>query len=81
MQNKNPTRFYYKERIKKGYDKKTYPRLVLNILKVMENSTYIFTYWAPSLRKFLKKLSSHMWPIFTHVDPCMAHVYSYVNYE
>jgi hypothetical protein len=22
-----------------------------------------------------------MWPIFTHVDPCMAHVYSYVNYE
>jgi hypothetical protein len=56
MQNKNPTRFYCKEKIKQGYDKKTYPRLVFNILKVMRNSTFIYTYWAPRSSKFLKKL-------------------------
>jgi hypothetical protein len=37
MQNNNPTRFYYNEEIeiktKQGYDKKTYSKLVLNILK------------------------------------------------
>jgi hypothetical protein len=25
--NKNPTRFYYKEETKQGYDKKSYPKL------------------------------------------------------
>ncbi len=81
MQNKNPARFYCKEIIKQGYDKKNYLRLMLNTLKVMENSTFIYTYWAPSFKKFIKKLSIHMWSIFTHVSPCVAHVYSYVNYE
>jgi hypothetical protein len=40
------TRFYYKEKTKteQGYDKKTYPKLRLNILKVMGNFTFIYTY-------------------------------------
>ncbi len=71
MQNKNPTRFYYKEEIEQGHDKTTYPRLVLNKLKVMGNSTFIYNPWAPSSREFLKKLPMYMW---THVHPC-------VNYE
>jgi hypothetical protein len=56
MQNKNPMKFYCKEEIKieQGYDKKTYPKLVLNILKVMGNSPSKYTYWAPSSRKFFQ---------------------------
>jgi hypothetical protein len=42
MWNKYPTRFYCKEETKQGYDKKTYLKLVLNKLKVMENCTYIY---------------------------------------
>jgi uncharacterized protein (UPF0333 family) len=41
--NKNPTRFYCKKETKQNYDKKTYPKLVLNKPKVMENSTFIYT--------------------------------------
>ncbi len=66
--NKNKTRLW----------EETYPKLVLNKLKVMGNSTFIYTYWAHSLRKFLKKLPTymctHVWPMWTHVYPC-------VNYE
>jgi hypothetical protein len=40
---------------------------MLNILKVMKNSTSICTHWAPSLKKFFKKKSIYMWPMFTHV--------------
>jgi hypothetical protein len=47
---------------------------MLNKLKVMRKSTSIYTPWVPSSRKFLKKLSIYMWPMFTHVHPC-------VNYE
>ncbi len=36
--NKNPIRLYYKEETKQSYDKKTYPKLVLNRPKVMKNS-------------------------------------------
>jgi hypothetical protein len=35
--------------------------------KVMEN--YIYIYWAHSSRKFLKKFSTYMWPIFTQLWP------------
>jgi hypothetical protein len=35
---------------------KTYPKLVLNKLKVMEISTFIYTFWAPSSKKFFRKL-------------------------
>jgi hypothetical protein len=41
--NTNLTRFYYKEETKQGYDKKMYPKLMLNKLKVMGNSTSIYT--------------------------------------
>jgi hypothetical protein len=34
---------YCKEETKQGYDKKMYPKLVLNKLKVMGNSTSIYT--------------------------------------
>jgi hypothetical protein len=46
MQDKNSTRFYYKNetKIKQGCDKKTYPKLVLNRLKIMGNSTFIYTH-------------------------------------
>jgi hypothetical protein len=45
MQNKNPMIFYCKEiKTWQGYDKRTYPKLVLNILKIIENSTFIYTY-------------------------------------
>ncbi len=40
---------------------------MLNKLKVMKNSTYIYTPWAPSLRKLLKKLPIYM---CAHVRPC-----------
>jgi hypothetical protein len=40
---------------------------MLNKLKVMENFSFIYTYWAPSSKKFLKKLPTYMWPVFTHV--------------
>ncbi len=43
---------------------------MLNILKVMGNSTSIYTPWAPSSKKFFKKLLIYMWSMFTHVYPC-----------
>jgi hypothetical protein len=43
VQNKNPIRFYCKEETEQGYDKKTYLKLVLNILKTMGNSIFIYT--------------------------------------
>ncbi len=54
MQKKNPTRYYCKEEIKtkQGYDKKTCPKLMLNKLKVMKNSTSIYTPWAPNSNFF-----------------------------
>jgi ATP adenylyltransferase/5',5'''-P-1,P-4-tetraphosphate phosphorylase II len=52
VQYKNPTRFYCKEETKQGYDKKIYPKLVLNKLKVMGKSTFIYTYWALNSRNF-----------------------------
>jgi hypothetical protein len=62
MQNKNSTRFYVKKEIKtkQVYDKKMYPKLVLNKLKVIKNSTSIYTHWALDLRKLFKKLSIYI---------------------
>jgi hypothetical protein len=42
--NKNIIRFYCKEETLKSYDKKPYSKSVLNRLKVMKNSTFIYTY-------------------------------------
>jgi hypothetical protein len=52
------------------FDKKTYPKLMLNKLKVMGNSTSIYTPWAPNIRKFIKKLPIYMWPMFIHMCQC-----------
>jgi hypothetical protein len=41
--NKNPTTFYCKEEIKQGYEKKTYPKLVLNKFKINEKF-YLYLY-------------------------------------
>jgi len=51
----------------KGHDKDTYPKLVLNRLKVMGNSTCICTHWPFSSKTNLKKLSTYMCPMCTHV--------------
>jgi hypothetical protein len=61
--NKNPTRIYCNEETKQSYDKKTYPKLMLNKLKVMGNFTFIYTYWALTQRSFSKNFK------FT-CDPC-----------
>jgi hypothetical protein len=76
MQNKNQTTFYYKEeiKIKQSCDKKTYTKLLLKRPKVMGNFISIYTTWAPNSRKFLKNLPIYMWPMFTHVHPCVNYV-------
>jgi hypothetical protein len=50
-----------------GCDKKTYPKSMLNILKVIRNFTSTYTFWAPSSKNFFKKIIIYMWPMFTHV--------------
>jgi len=44
VRNKNLIIFYCKEEIKQTYDKKTYPKLVLNKLKVMRIFAVIYTH-------------------------------------
>ncbi len=44
VQNKNPIKFYCKEETKQGYDKKMYPKLVLNRLKIMGTFTIVYIY-------------------------------------
>ncbi len=53
MQNKNATRFYCSKetRTKQGYNTKTYPKLMLNILEIIGNFTFIYTYWVPLGKK------------------------------
>ncbi len=65
--NKEPTIFYCKKETEQSYDKKTYLKLVLNKREVIENSTSIYTPWAPNSRKIFKKLPIYMWPMCTHV--------------
>jgi len=74
MKNKNPTRYYCMEKTKtkQGYDKEMYPKLVLNKLKVMGNSDSIYIYSAFNSRMFHKKILTYMWPMFTHVHPCVS---------
>jgi len=59
-------------KIKQGYDKKRYPKLVLNKLKVMGNFTSIYTPWAPNSKKFLKNFLIYMWPMFIDVRQCAS---------
>jgi hypothetical protein len=53
VQDKNPIRFYSKNetRTNKVVTKKTYPKLVLNKLKVIKSPTSIYTPWAPNSKK------------------------------
>ncbi len=53
----------------KAMTKQMYPKLVFNKQKKGGNSSYIYTYWAHSSRKFLKKFSTYMWPMFTQMWP------------
>jgi hypothetical protein len=48
------------KKTKQGYDKRMYPKLVLNKLKAMDNFTAIYIHWAPSSKKFPMKLSTYM---------------------
>ncbi len=60
--NKNKTRLWQKK----------IPKLVLNILKVMGNSTFIYTYWAHNSNNFFKKTSNLN---VAHVHSCVTHVW------
>jgi hypothetical protein len=78
MQNKNPMIFYCKKEIKtwQGYDKRMRPKLVLNKLKVIENSTFIYTYSTLGSRNFSKKTSNlHV----AHVRPCVPICELWIN--
>jgi hypothetical protein len=46
---------HQKNNKKESYDKKTYPKLVLNKLKVRENYMSMYTHWASSSKSLLKK--------------------------
>jgi hypothetical protein len=46
---------------------KMYPKLMLNKLKVMGNIFFIYDHLAPSSKKYFKKISIYMWPMFTRL--------------
>lgn len=43
------------------------PQIGVEKLEIMWDSISIYTHWAPSSKKFFKKLSTFMWPMFIHV--------------
>jgi hypothetical protein len=53
--------------IEQYHDKDMFPKLVLNKLKLIWDSTFIYTHYASNSKNFLKKLSTYMWPMFIHV--------------
>jgi hypothetical protein len=67
MQTKIQQDFIAKKKQNKDTTRNCIQKLLLNKLKVMGNSTFIYTYQAPSSKKFFNKLPTHMWPMFTHV--------------
>jgi hypothetical protein len=44
---------------------------MLNKLKVMWDSTSIYTHWAPSSKKLFKKISTYMCPNSPMCNPCL----------
>jgi hypothetical protein len=50
-------------KIEKGYDNKLYQKLMLNISKVIEGPTSIYTPWGLNSRKPPWKLRPHVWPM------------------
>ncbi len=69
MHDVNAKGLYYKnmKRKEQNHDKDTYLKLMLNRLKVIWDFIFIYTHWAPNLKKLLKKLPTYMWPMFIHV--------------
>jgi hypothetical protein len=61
------------------WQKKIYPKLMLNKLKV--KGILFLLYSLDTYFKEIFQLPIHMWPIFTHVHLCVAHVHPCVNYE
>jgi len=53
---------------KNKHDKKRYPKLILNILKVMGNFIFIYTPWVLSSNLFLRGFQSTCDP---YVHPCV----------
>jgi hypothetical protein len=56
MRNKNLLQRRNKARLRQ----ENVPKLMLNKLNVKGNSTSIYTYWAPSSKKFKKKFPTYM---------------------
>jgi hypothetical protein len=54
------------------HNKDMYPKLVLNKLKIIWDSTFIYTHYVPNLEKLHKKLSAYLWPMFIHVQQCVV---------
>ncbi len=76
---KNSIGFYWKNkiRIEQDHNKKMYPKLMLSRLKVIGNSTPIYTFWAHGSKKYYFFFQPTC-------GPCSfmcAHVYPYVNYK
>ncbi len=67
--NVNAKGFCYKNMTitKQDHHKDMYLKLMLNTLKIMWDFTSIYTHWALSSMKLLKKLPTYMWPMFIHV--------------
>jgi len=57
-------------KIEQDHNKDTYPKVMLNKLKVMWDFTFIYTHCTPNLKKILKELPTYMWPMFPMCDPC-----------
>jgi hypothetical protein len=60
------------QKYNKDVTKKMYPKLMLNIVKVMCDFTFIYTHWAPTLENFLKT-TSNLHVAYVHL--CMTHVH------
>jgi hypothetical protein len=72
VQNKNPTRFIAKKKQKQNKVMiRNELKTIVEQTKGCANSTFIYTPWAPSSKTLLKKLSIYMWPMFTHMHPCL----------
>jgi hypothetical protein len=59
------------------WQKKTYPKLMLNELKVMGNSIFVYTHWHLIQEIFFKNFQPTCGPY----SPMCAHAYPCVNYD
>jgi hypothetical protein len=79
VHNVNAKELYYKNvtKIDQDHDKDSYPKLVLNKLKVMGNFILLIPIRQLTQRKIQKTSNLHV----THVYLRVAHVHPCVNYE